>query len=94
MVKYKSLCKQPKTFYGVTFHYGDTKAVPGYIHDARFICLGFEPSKQEEAPKVESHKQAVPKKEVIQKEEPKKVVEKQPEKSSKEGKPKEDKKDK
>lgn len=40
MVLYKSLCRSPKTFHGVTFHYGETKAVHGYIHDSRFICLG------------------------------------------------------
>lgn len=40
MIKYKSHCRQTKTFYGVTFHYGETKLVPGYIHDPRFVCLG------------------------------------------------------
>lgn len=40
MVKYKSFCQQPKTFYGVTFRYGEIKDVPGYIHDPRFVCLG------------------------------------------------------
>lgn len=40
MIRYKSLCSQTKTFYGVTFHYGDVKSVPGYIHDKRFVCLG------------------------------------------------------
>ena len=40
MIKYKSHCRQTKTFYGVTFHYGETKLGPGYIHDPRFVCLG------------------------------------------------------
>lgn len=39
MVLYKSLCRSPKTFYGVTFKYGDTHPVPGFIHDPRFVCL-------------------------------------------------------
>ena len=39
MVLYKSFCRSPKTFYGVTFNYGDSKAVPGYINDRRFVCL-------------------------------------------------------
>lgn len=41
MVRYKSFCRQLKTFYGVTFRYGETKEVPGYIHDPRFVCLGI-----------------------------------------------------
>ena len=40
MLLYKSHCRQTKTFYGVEFKYGDRKAVPGYIHDNRFVCLG------------------------------------------------------
>lgn len=39
MLLYKSFCRSPKTFYGVTFNYGESKAVPGYIHDRRFVCL-------------------------------------------------------
>lgn len=40
MILYKSHCREVKTFYGETFHYGETKAVCGYIHDPRFVCLG------------------------------------------------------
>ena len=39
MVLYKSLCRSPKTFYGVTFKYGDIHPVSGFIHDPRFVCL-------------------------------------------------------
>lgn len=39
MLLYKSFCRSPKTFYGVTFNYGDSKAVSGYINDRRFVCL-------------------------------------------------------
>lgn len=54
MVAYKSFCRQPKTFYGTTFHYGETKTVPGYIHDPRFVCLGtVRRAEPETQPKVE-----------------------------------------
>ena len=36
---YKNLAYSEKTFYGVTFKYGDTHPVPGFIHDPRFVCL-------------------------------------------------------
>lgn len=39
MLLYKSFCRSPKTFYGVTFNYGESKAVSGYINDRRFVCL-------------------------------------------------------
>lgn len=71
MVLYKSLCRDIKTFHGVTFRYGETKAVNGYIHDPRFICIGkaqpkskieveAAPAKAEVA-NVESSKKAEPK---------------------------------
>lgn len=57
MVVYKSFCRQPKTFYGTTFHYGETKTVPGYIHDPRFVCLGtVKKTESEVQPKVEEAK--------------------------------------
>lgn len=40
MILYKSLCRDSRTFHGVTFHYGEIKAVNGYIHDRRFVCIG------------------------------------------------------
>lgn len=74
MVTYKSLCKQTKTFHGVTFNYGDVKSVKGYIHDKRFVCLGTAVETQEsdsEEVKTTAVKEIV-KKEPL-KEQPKKV---------------------
>lgn len=82
MVAYKSFCRQPKTFYGTTFHYGETKTVPGYIHDPRFVCLGVVKKAEPEAqPKVEEvtpvapvAKPAVEKRAAPKAEEPKKAT--------------------
>lgn len=55
MVLYKSFCRSPKTFHGITFRYGETKAVHGYIHDPRFVCLGAaKPVLKAAAPKVDA----------------------------------------
>lgn len=54
MVLYKSFCRSPKTYYGVTFNYGESKAVPGYIHDRRFVCLNTNYVESELQPKVEA----------------------------------------
>lgn len=54
MVLYKSFCRSPKTFYGVTFNYGESKAVPGYIHDRRFVCLNTHYVEPESQPKAEA----------------------------------------
>ena len=82
MVAYKSFCRQPKTFYGTTFHYGETKTVPGYIHDPRFVCLGtVKKTEPEVQPKVEEakpvafvSKPTVEKKAALKVEEPKKAT--------------------
>lgn len=37
---YISHSRIPKTYYGVTFHYGDKKEVTGVIRDKRFVLCG------------------------------------------------------
>lgn len=37
MLVYQNASVATKTFYGVTFHPGDIKEVPGYINDDKFI---------------------------------------------------------
>lgn len=52
MLLYKSFCRSPKTFYGVTFNYGDSKAVSGYINDRRFVCLDSHYTEPKEHPEA------------------------------------------
>lgn len=40
LLYYKSHDRTTRTYYGVTFNYGDTKGVPGYIDNNKFVCLG------------------------------------------------------
>lgn len=38
-LKYKNLSLTTKKFYGVTFKPGETKEVPGYINDPKFVRI-------------------------------------------------------
>lgn len=52
---YISHSRMPKTYYGVTFHYGDKKEVSGIIRDNRFVfcCLRQNPPTPTESQNVE-----------------------------------------
>ena len=49
MIYYKNLSFSAKTFYGIRFEPGDTKAVPGYINCNGMVRI-FEPPKAEPEP--------------------------------------------
>ena len=74
---YRNNSSVTKTFYGVVFHPGDVKAVPGYINDLYFVpvkSMPKEPPKRVESVQ-KSESQPLSKKPTVKKEsEPKKFI--------------------
>ena len=60
MLVYKNNSLSIKTFYGVTFHPGDIKSVPGYINSAKFIRVKSVPKELPE--RTEPKRRGRPKK--------------------------------